>query len=431
MNEDFLARMKSYLKEEYDDFYQSMSKPLLRGLRYNPKKKMAFIPNLKATPFSKDSYYIDQALGNHPGHICGAFYLQEPSATSAVTILDVKENDYVLDLCAAPGGKSTQIAGSLKHGFLLSNEINKKRAQILLSNIERCGIQNVLVTNDTPSKICHTFKECFDKVLVDAPCSGEGMMKKHDEATNWSQDNVDYCSQRQKEILADAYLALKKDGILVYSTCTYAKEENEEVVQWFLDHYPDMELIDPKVSFGRKGFNDKTIRIFPMDGGEGHFVAKLQKKSGNKSTLPVLKDTKLNPLVETFLKEQLGFIPNHIQTISNSVYAMDLPFINTKKINGLRQGILLGELKKNRFEPAHSFYMNAEWIDSYQKKYDASIEEMNAFMHGETLSCDLDKGYYAICFEGIPFGFGKSDGHLLKNKIPKGLRLLPNSKVHI
>lgn len=144
-----------------------------------------------------------------------------------------------------------------------------------------------------------------------------------------------------------------------------------------------------------------------------------------------MKDTKLNPLVETFLKEQLGFIPNHIQTISNSVYAMDLPFINTKKINGLRQGILLGELKKNRFEPAHSFYMNAEWIDSYQKKYDASIEEMNAFMHGETLSCDLDKGYYAICFEGIPFGFGKSDGHLLKNKIPKGLRLLPNSKVHI
>lgn len=431
MNEDFLARMKSYLKEEYDAFYQSMSKPLLRGLRYNPKKKMEPIQNLKATPFSKDSFYINQSLGNHPGHICGAFYLQEPSASSAVSILDVKENDYVLDLCAAPGGKSTQIASSLKHGFLLSNEINKKRAQILLSNIERCGVQNVLVTSDTPSKICHTFKECFDKVLVDAPCSGEGMMKKHDEATNWSQDNVDYCSQRQKEILADAYLALKKDGILVYSTCTYAKEENEEVIQWFLENYPDMELIDPRVSFGREGFIKKTIRIFPMDGGEGHFVAKLQKKGGNKNTFPVLKDAKLNPLVEAFLIEQLGFVPKHIQTISNSVYAMDLPFINTKKINVLRQGILLGELKKNRFEPAHAFYMNAEWIDHYQKKYEASIEEMNAFMHGETLSCNLDKGYYAICFEGIPFGFGKSDGHLLKNKIPKGLRLLPNSKVHI
>lgn len=431
MNEEFLKRMKNYLNEEYDAFYSSMATPLLRGLRYNPKKKMECIEGLKPTPFSKDSYYIDQTLGNHPGHICGAFYLQEPSASSAVTILDVKEDDYVLDLCAAPGGKSTQIAGALKNGFLLTNEINKKRAQILLSNIERFGVQNVLVTNDTPAKICRCFEACFDKVLVDAPCSGEGMMKKHDEANNWSQENVDYCSQRQKEILAEAYRALKKDGILVYSTCTYAKEENEEVIQWFLENYPDMELLDPIVSFGRSGYLEKTIRIFPMDGGEGHFVAKLHKKEGKNQSFSLLKDAKINPLIESFLMEQLGFIPKHIQVISNHVYAMDLPFINTKKLSVLRQGILLGEIKKNRFEPAHAFYMNANWVDDYKYKYEASLDEMNAFMHGETLSCDLNKGYYAICFKGLPFGFGKSDGHTLKNKIPKGLRLLPNSNVHI
>ena len=136
-------------------------------------------------------------------------------------------------------------------------------------------------------------------------------------------------------------------------------------------------------------------------------------------------------MIQSFFKEQLGFVPKHIQVIHDSVYAMEYPFIDTKKLPVLRQGILVGELKKKRFEPAHAFYMNAEWIDSYQKKWNVSLEQMNAFMHGETLECNLEKGYYAICFEGLPFGFGKSDGRIMKNKIPKGLRLLPNSNVHM
>lgn len=431
MNELFLNRMKDYLKDEYDAFVDSTAQPLLRGLRYNPKKQFKRIEDLELTPFSKDSYYVSEALGNHPGHICGAFYLQEPSASSAVTILDVQEKDCVLDLCAAPGGKSTQIASALKGGFLVTNEINKKRAQILLSNIERYGVENVLVTNTNTTKLCQSFQSCFDKVLVDAPCSGEGMMKKHDAASDWSQENVDFCAKRQKEILSDAYKALKKDGNLVYSTCTYAKEENEEVVQWFLENYPDMELINPNVSFGREGFIKNTVRIFPMDGGEGHFVAKFHKKEGEEKSFPILKDKKVDPMIQSFFKEQLGFVPKHIQVIHDSVYAMEYPFIDTKKLPVLRQGILVGELKKKRFEPAHAFYMNAEWIDSYQKKWNVSLEQMNAFMHGETLECNLEKGYYAICFEGLPFGFGKSDGRIMKNKIPKGLRLLPNSNVHM
>lgn len=430
MKEQFLARMKRYLQDEYPAFIQSYEKPLLRALRYNPKKPMTKLPNLVQSPFCEESYYVNETLGNHAGHISGCFYLQEPSAASAVTILDVQKSDIVLDLCAAPGGKSTQIASRLEDGFLVTNEIDKKRAQILLSNLERYGVENFLLTSMDTKKLCSAYKNCFDKILVDAPCSGEGMMKKHDAASQrWSQENVDCCAKRQKEILANAYMALKKDGYLVYSTCTYAKEENEEVVTWFLENYPDMQLCPPNVSFGRPGYLKDTLRVFPMDGGEGHFVAKFKKREGSVANLPLLKDKAVPGFVETFFKEQLGFVPKHLYMQKDQVYVMDHPFVDTKKVNDIRQGILAGECKKNRFEPAHAFYMNAAWIDTFQKKWDVSLEEMDAYMHGNTIPCTLEKGYYALCFQDIPFGFGKCDGQMMKNKIPKGLRLLPNSHV--
>lgn len=224
-------------------------------------------------------------------------------------------------------------------------------------------------------------------------------------------------------------MALKKDGYLVYSTCTYAKEENEEVVTWFLENYPDMQLCPPNVSFGRPGYLKDTLRVFPMDGGEGHFVAKFKKREGSVANLPLLKDKAVPGFVETFFKEQLGFVPKHLYVQKDQVYVMDHPFVDTKKVNDIRQGILAGECKKNRFEPAHAFYMNAAWIDTFQKKWDVSLEEMDAYMHGNTIPCTLEKGYYALCFQDIPFGFGKCDGQMMKNKIPKGLRLLPNSHV--
>ena len=183
------------------------------------------------TPFSDNGYYIPadiKSIGDEPFHHAGAFYVQEPSACSAVTVLNVQKGDRVLDLCAAPGGKSTQIASVLGNGFLVSNEYDAKRSRILLSNMERMGVMNMCITNSDTGKLCSQLQECFDKVLVDAPCSGEGMIKKHDAASDgWSLDHILFCASRQKEILSNAYKALKKDGIVVYSTCTYAKEENE------------------------------------------------------------------------------------------------------------------------------------------------------------------------------------------------------------
>lgn len=215
--EMYFSRMKELLNEEYDAYIDSLSKPLYRGMRVNLKKAELneFDYLNHPSKFCKESYYVDKPLGNHPMHICGCFYLQEPSASSAVEILDVQENDYVLDLCAAPGGKSTQIASHLKKGYLVSNEIDAKRAQILLSNMERMGVKNMAVTNTSVDKLAKIFNNCFDKILVDAPCSGEGMIKKHDIAlNNWSIENIELCASRQKEILEYAYSMLKPGGTL-------------------------------------------------------------------------------------------------------------------------------------------------------------------------------------------------------------------------
>lgn len=429
--EMYFTRMKELLQDEFDAYMDSLAKPLYRGLRINLKKadKDEFNHLDKPSRFCKESYYVDKPLGNHPLHICGCFYLQEPSASSAVEVLDVKEDDYVLDLCAAPGGKSTQIASHLKNGYLVSNEIDSKRAQILLSNMERMGVKNMAVTNTSVDRLAKVFHNCFDKILVDAPCSGEGMIKKHDAALNhWSIENIKLCAARQKEILEYAYSMLKPNGILVYSTCTYALEEDEEVVADFLRKHEDVELLDPNVEWGRKGFKDLNVRrIFPMDGGEGHFIAKMKKRAGSTKKISMLKPGKIDRIVEKFLKEQLVTLPKYYYVDHDKVYGMDVPFVDFKKVKVLRQGVYLGDLIKNRFEPAHAFYMVSDF--EYKRKVDVSLDEMDAFMHGQVLMKECDKGYVALCYKGHPFGFGKSDGKQIKNKIPKGLRLLPNSHV--
>lgn len=442
MNLEFLNRIQSYIPEEYETFLETLANPMYQGLRINPKKvdpdefvlKFGYLD--EKTPFCKEGYYIHKNLGNHPYHICGMYYLQEPSASSAVEALDVQEDDIVLDLCAAPGGKSTQLASRLKTGYLISNEIESKRAQILLSNMERMGVMNFAITNTTATKVCQQFPSCFTKILVDAPCSGEGMMKKHSVANEeWSKENVLFCAKRQKEILNDAYGALQKDGTLVYSTCTYAMEENEEVIYSFLQSHPDMELVNIDIPFGREGFaykdldSSKLRRIFPMDKGEGHFVCKMKKTQGDKRKLPILKNSKIDKVVQKFIHEQLTQEPSHYYVQQDNVYCMDFDFVDFKKVKCIRQGLYCGKLIKNRFEPAHAFYLNADWISNYKHKVNLTFEEMDQFMHGSEIEKEYDKGYVAVCFEGVPFGFGKCDGRRIKNKIPKGLRLLQGSKL--
>ncbi|WP_286166965.1 RsmB/NOP family class I SAM-dependent RNA methyltransferase [Clostridium sp. D33t1_170424_F3] len=431
----FLSRMESFLGKEYALFLACYGKSHLRGVRLNPLKcdeatllrslPFAVLP----TPFSRLSYYAPEGvdkLGVLPMHHAGAFYSQEPSAASAVTVLDPLPGERVLDLCAAPGGKSTQIAALLMgKGLLWSNEIIKSRANVLLSNIERMGVRNVAVSSCRPDVLCERLAGFFDKVLVDAPCSGEGMFRRDTRAVEeWSPEHVASCAARQLAILNSASQALKEGGILVYSTCTFSQEENEDVVTAFLQQNRDFELLDCGASFGRPGTLPQTRRIFPMDGGEGHFVARLRRLSANDCAPPgylYQKESKdaLECSKWIFKKPPEGIV----QQINANLLLMPEGLPCTEGLNVLRAGVLLGE-KKQRVEPAHAAFMAAkpaELVSVLSFPHDS--KEAAAFLHGEELEApESCKGYTGVAIDGVLTGFGKCSNGRLKNRYPKGLR---------
>ncbi|MDH6367003.1 MULTISPECIES: RsmB/NOP family class I SAM-dependent RNA methyltransferase [unclassified Breznakia] len=437
MNKTFLDRMQTYLGDEYEAYIASLEKPLYKGIRNNTLKDSKDLLEqtfqLEPSKFNEDGYStLEDISGKHPLHKMGCFYMQEPSAMSVVQIADIQKGDWVLDMCAAPGGKSTQIASKLQHtGCLVSNEYVGKRATILMSNLERMGVGECIITNASTKQLAAEFMGIFDKVIVDAPCSGEGMMKKHDIASQeWSEANVLACAKRQKDILEDAYLCVKENGVLVYSTCTYAKEENEYVVDAFLEAHPDMELLAIEASFGREGYDTPRVkgayvrRIFPMDDGEGHFIAKLRKKGTQETKkLQLCKTIPLPKEVEAFLLDQIGDIDFYCYQRNNHVYIKKSPFIDLANIHVLRQGIEVGEIIKGRLEPHQHFYMAATLQNKFQHKITVTEEQLSSFLQGNVLMIPCEKGYVALMYEGYAVGFGKSDGKQIKNKYPKGLRI--------
>lgn len=434
MNPKYLERMKSLLKDEYDDYLSCLNEPRKKGFRINPLKikDESCLDYLKGekSPFAKNGWYFKEdfkGIGYYPETLAGAIYIQEPSASSAITILDPKKGMKVLDLCAAPGSKSTQIAEKLDNeGFLLVNEIDNKRAKILLENIERCGCANCVVTNATTKEIADEFNEFFDMVLCDAPCSGEGLFRKEsEEKIAWSLENIEVCSKRQSSILDDAYRCLKKDGILVYSTCTFSLEENEKNIKNFLNKYQDMELLPIENNFGRPGFDlgQNTYfakRIFPMDGGEGHFIAKMIKRGGSSTTHQIYKNDKLPKEAEKILKDLLDKQYPYYYLNQNKLFGGTSPFYNLHSIHVLRNQIYLGEIKNNRFEPSHHLFMSS--YSPFKNKVEINNEEMEKYLHGEQLNHPCNKGFTSIIYNAFCLGGAKSDGQNLKNRFPKYLR---------
>ncbi len=430
-NSYFLEELKEMLnEEEYATFVATFDIPMYKALRINTNKadyeKITEEISLnEPSEFDKDTYLIDDdaKLGNHPYHIGGLYYLQEPSATMVVNALDIQENDKVLDLCAAPGGKSTHILAKLKNtGFLVSNEYDKKRANILLSNLERWGCKNYLLTNNTVEDLCPRLAGYFDKIVVDAPCSGASMFKKYPETIkDYNHNSVLACQKRQLNILDYAYIALKAGGTLVYSTCTYNRYEDEYAVEQFLQKHSDCKLVDTGVTAGRKGYDKDglTRRCFPMDHGEGHFMAKIIKEDDTGSlklkTLPFSKDK----LVDEFIKNNCTTKLNYT-VIKDKVYVTEKPMLDLKA-NILRQGVLLGEIVKGRIEPAHHFFIAINEIKNIYDIVDAN--ELKQFLSGLSLMVSGYKGYVQIRYKGVPIGFGKADGNQIKNHFPKGLRI--------
>lgn len=438
--DEFLFRIKSLLGDDFDEFLKFYENENYKGLRVNTLKcsaeklRMLVDFELVNTPFCKEGFYIPSdvtSLGNSPLHHCGAFYIQEPSATSAVEMLGVEKNDFVLDLCAAPGGKSTQIGAKLQGtGLLWSNEIVRNRANILLSNIERMGISNAVVSNCHPDILCNELQGRFDKVLVDAPCSGEGMFRKNSDAQNeWSVEHVKSCAQRQLMILNSAKNALKEGGVMVYSTCTFSQEENEGVITQFLSENPDFELEDAGIDFGRKTL-EYACRIFPMDGGEGHFAARLRKKGESYgSIIPYKNNQKIDDKVWDFYDSLFVDRPfgDNLTLVGEKIIILPENYNRNIKNTGIiRAGIILGEIVKNRIEPHHSVFMAAQKNDCRSAvDFDLTSDEIQKFLHGEEIAVPSEvKGYTAVCVNEITVGFGKASNGRLKNKYPKGLRIL-------
>lgn len=436
MNDKFLENMKEILKDEYPAYIEALQNSSKRGFRINNLKgdatKLFSSMDLthEKSPFAVNGYYTDaeSGIGYTPEYMSGAFYMQEPSASSAVTILNPVPGMKVLDMCAAPGSKTTQIAEKMNNeGLLIANEFSRSRSQVLLENIERNGTANAIILNCDTSLLNEQYPEFFDMILCDAPCSGEGMLRKEEEASRqWSPELVHSCAQLQKEILDNAYYCLKKGGTLVYSTCTLNLEENENQVLAFLNSHPDMHMVDTDVTFGRHAFVSekdiqKAIRIFPMDGGEGHFVAKMEKDGSSDSySLSQLKSDVISKETLTLVNRILEKPYPYYFMKNGRLYGGVNPFYDTGKIHLLRNQVFIGEEKKGRFEFSHHFFMSS--YSAFRNKIDLSDEEVVKYMHGEQIDRNVAKGWYAMCYHGYVLGGAKSDGKALKNKFPKSFR---------
>lgn len=434
----FTEKMTALLGGEYEAFAAAFELPRNVGLRVNPQKRAALPFALEPIPWEPDGFYYDPAErpGMHPWHDCGAYYLQEPSAMAPVTLLDPQPGERVLDLCAAPGGKSTQIAARLAgRGILVSNEIHPKRAAILSGNLERMGAANALVLNEHPAQLERRFAGWFDRVLVDAPCSGEGMFRKEQAAVDdWSPDTVAMCAGRQAEILDSAAKMLRPGGRLVYSTCTFSPEEDEQTVCAFLRRHSDYTVcpVDaPWFSPGRPDWTDGDpaaagmFRLWPHRlRGEGHFAAVLQKnvETDEKTVEPSVESgVKLPEELAVFCRENCIDLPEGtLISFGQTLYLAppDCPSLAGLKV--LRAGLELGSMKKGRFEPAHAL---ALWLHEARNMMDLPPEgtAVRSYLSGQTLPCD-DNGWTLVTVGGISLGWGKASNGVLKNHYPKGLR---------
>lgn len=425
--EAFLQRMEAQLGSEYPAFLESLERPRAVALRFNPMKgERPVLPFVGApVPWEPEGFYYDPETrpGLHVYHEAGVYYLQEASAMAPVALLDPKPGERVCDLCAAPGGKTTQIAGRmLGQGFLVCNEINPKRAKILSRNIERMGVANALVTNEHPETLASRFPGFFDRVLVDAPCSGEGMFRKEEAAvTDWSQETVQMCARRQREILDSAARLVRPGGRLVYSTCTFAPEEDEETVAAFLEAHPEFTPEPVEAPWFVPGEN-ASYRMWPHKLlGEGHFAAVLRKTQGESGEVPACPGEKCPKAWESFAKELDITLPEgKAVSFGQSLYwaPMELPELNRLKV--LRPGLELGTERKGRFEPAHAL---ALWLKTcaVAESFPPESPEMKAYLHGDVVPSGK-KGWCLVQAGGYAIGWGKGDGSVLKNHYPKGLR---------
>lgn len=420
----FLKRVEDQLGPEFSLYCSSLEQPWHRGIRLNPLKRSS-VPwedLLSGIPWAEEAWYLshESEIGAHPIHEAGGCYLQEPSAMLPASVLSARPGETVLDLCAAPGGKTTQIAAGMSgKGLLVTNEPVPKRAQILSRNVERMGITNALVVSAYPRQLAESWPELFDAVLVDAPCSGEGMFRRHPETmAEWTPAMASGCAFRQAEILEQAALLVKPGGRLVYSTCTFDPEENERNIIRFLDRHCDFSLKPfflPEIN-GENGM----FCIWPHRmKGEGQFTALLFREGTHEGTAPNLSLPKAPgkeqmKVLKEFCKAWEGPVGLFGETLIQSGPLPDL-----RGIRVLRAGIHLGTVKGKIFQPDHAWALSADRAPF--PEVNLSETDARKYLHGETLPAD-GSGWVLAEYGGLCLGWGKVSDGMMKNHYPKGLR---------
>lgn len=461
----FLARMAALLDEGFPSFLASLNQPPRSALRVNTLKLsvaefQALSPwELEPVPWSGEGFLLpnNTSAGLYPLHDAGLYYIQEPSTMAVVSLLAPQPGERILDLCASPGGKATHLAARLGgQGVLIANEIDRQRAEVLRRNLERWGVRNALVLSETPERLARRWPACFDRVVVDAPCSGEGMFRKNEQSRfHWSESHVAGCALRQDNILKDAADLVRPGGLLAYATCTFAPEENEGVIWRFLQSHSEFDLEEPVWQPGFESGHPewaewpehptsqphaealrRAVRLWPHRlEGEGHFVALLRRAGEGPSAawdppLPAAFSGAERGVLEAFWQPLIDLpLPDQLLLVdagrAAQVYAPPPDAPDTGGLRVLQPGWHLGGLPKGRFEPSHSLALGLR-SGEVNRRLDEPLgsEQIARYLRGETLAVPGPDGWLLICVEGFPLGWGKRVRDVIKNHYPKALRWL-------
>ena len=444
---EFEQRMKKLLGEDFDKYLKALNQEPVKGFRVNTDKisledfQKINIFGSEKIPYVENGFYLEyEKAGNHPYHHAGMIYIQEPGAMAPAECIDIDPEWTILDMCAAPGGKSTQLKNKLKkNGILVSNEIISSRCKILTGNVERLGLLNTITTCMDTKKLAKAFPSAFDLIMCDAPCSGEGMFRKEDVAIDeWSEDNVKMCAKRQEEILENAVILLKNGVYIIYATCTFSLEENEMLIDSFLQKHPEFELVPVKDSVikctadGIKfdGCSCENIhyarRFYPhISKGEGQFMAVLHNKNENISShkKATFSDTKTDKIVTEFLDDTLTCYDKTMVKNYNLKPVYFSPDFDVPKGVAFSCGVTIGEVKKNYILPHHQFFMAMGNNFKRQINLDADSAEIKKYLHGEEIDTDCNNGWAVVMVDNCSIGGAKVVNGRAKNHYPKGLRL--------
>ena len=444
LSPDFLSEMKKLLGDRYDGYEESFSTPRKTALQINRiKKGFVPFPNEPVPYYPDGRYFSAEKPGNHPLHHAGAFYIQEPSAMApaAALIGRLPSDARVLDVCASPGGKTSQLAAMFCDSpMIVSNEIIPNRCKTLVGNVERMGFRNVICLNADAEYLENAYPEAFSVVLCDAPCSGEGMFRKSEDArAMWSRENVALCAARQREILSHVRHCVCPGGYLVYSTCTFSVEENEENVAYFLEQNADFALCAPGEAFDGislggyapacRNFDPSLVRRFypHISGGEGQFFA-LFRRDGERREQPPRGKTAVRPLrreeteaAGAFLGDTIGNKTLRLSASGDNILILPDGMTPPER-HAFSCGVLIGQYKAGRIVPHHQFF-SAFGKDFLRKvNFASDSSEIARYLHGESFDCVLPDGFCVVTADGVPLGGAKITGGILKNHYPKGLR---------